>query len=68
MTFSIERNIRAERVRCGFTQLEMAKKLGLSATGYNQKENGKRQFTLEEFILICKILGTNPESLINKSY
>ncbi len=68
MTFSIERNIRAERVRCGFTQLEMAKKLGLSATGYNQKENGKRQFTLEEFVLICKILGTNPESLINKSY
>lgn len=68
MTFSIERNIRAERVRRGYTQLEMARKLGLSATGYNHKENGKRQFTLEEFVLICKILGANPDTLINKPY
>jgi transcriptional regulator with XRE-family HTH domain len=67
MTFSIGRNIRAERVRCGFTQREMARRLGLSATGYNHKENGKRQFTLEEFVLICKILEANPDSLIRKS-
>ncbi len=67
MTFSIARNIRAERVRCGFTQLQMAHKLGLSATGYNHKENGKRQFTLEEFILICKILEVDPDTLITKS-
>lgn len=67
MTFSIARNIRAERVRCGFTQLEMAQKLGLSATGYNHKENGKRQFTLEEFVAICKILETDPDTLLNKS-
>lgn len=67
MAFSIGRNIRAERVRCGLTQLQMARKLGLSATGYNHKENGKRQFTLEEFILICKVLGANPDSLIRTS-
>ncbi len=67
MTFSISRNIRAERVRCGLTQRDMAQKLGLSATGYNHKETGKRQFTLDEFILICKILGTDPESIIRKS-
>ena len=41
MTFSIGRNIRAARVKCGFTQREMARKLGLSAPGYNHKENGK---------------------------
>ncbi len=67
MTFSIGRNIRAARVKCGFTQREMARRLGLSATGYNHKENGKRQFTLEEFVLICKILEANPDSLIRKS-
>ncbi|KUG04358.1 hypothetical protein ASZ90_018229 [hydrocarbon metagenome] len=67
MAFSIERNIRAERVRCGFTQSDMARKLGLSVTGYNHKENGKRQFTLEEFIMICKILGANPDTLISDS-
>ncbi|MDD2620801.1 MAG: helix-turn-helix transcriptional regulator [Syntrophomonadaceae bacterium] len=68
MTVSIARNIRAERVRCGLTQRDMALKLGLSATGYNHKENGKRQFTLGEFVLICKILGTEPEYLIIKSH
>jgi transcriptional regulator with XRE-family HTH domain len=49
------------------TQREIARKLGLSATGYNQKENGKRPFTLEEFVKICKILQANPDSLIKKS-
>ncbi|KUG05151.1 hypothetical protein ASZ90_017472 [hydrocarbon metagenome] len=67
MAFSIERNIRAKRVKRGFTQLEMAHKLGLSVSGYNHKENGKRHFTLEEFFLICEILRANPDSLISKS-
>ncbi len=67
MSFSIGRNIRAERVRRGLTQLEMAIKLGISATGYNHKENNKRQFTLEEFVLVCKILDTDPEYLIKGS-
>ncbi len=66
MTFSIGRNIRAERVRCGFTQREMAQMLGLSVTGYNHKENGKRQFNLKEFIQICKILGVDPDLLIRE--
>jgi transcriptional regulator with XRE-family HTH domain len=67
MTLSIGRNIRVERVKCGFTQREMAQKLGISVTGYNHKENGKRQFNLVEFVLICKILGANPDLLIRKS-
>lgn len=67
MTFTIGRNIRAERVRCGYTQREMAQKLGLSVTGYNHKENGKRQFSLEEFILICRILEVDPDYLIKDS-
>jgi transcriptional regulator with XRE-family HTH domain len=67
MTFPIGRNIRAERVRCGYTQREMAQKLGLSVTGYNHKENGKRQFSLEEFVLICRILGVDPDYLIKDS-
>lgn len=67
MAFSIGSNIRAERVRCGFTQQEMARRLGLSATGYNHKENGRRQFTLEEFVLICRILRANPDYLVRRS-
>ncbi len=67
MTFSIGANIRTERVRCGFTQQEMAHKLGLSATGYNHKENGRRHFTLEEFVIICRILRADPDYLIRRS-
>jgi len=42
----------------------MSKKLGLSVTGYSQKETGKRQFSLEEFVLICEVLKTDPETLL----
>ena len=58
-------NIRAERVRKGLTQKEMAKKLGLSVTSYNQKESGKVQFNLDEFIQICYVLDTDPETLFS---
>jgi transcriptional regulator with XRE-family HTH domain len=60
-------NIRAERVRKGLTQKEMAKKLGLSAVSYNQKEGGKIQFRLDEFIQICHVLDTDPETLLKGS-
>jgi len=67
LTLSIGKNIRVERVKCGLTQREMAQKLGISVTGYNHKENGKRQFNLVEFVLICKILGADPDFLVRKS-
>lgn len=57
-------NIKAERIRVGLTQQEVAKKLGLSTTSYNMKENGNRQFHLDEFIDLCHILATDPETLL----
>lgn len=57
-------NIKAERVRKGLTQAELAKKLGLSVTSYNQKELGHIQFRLDEFIHICHVLDTDPETLL----
>ena len=64
MTINPHINIRAERVRAGMTQLDMAKRLGMSVTAYNLKESGKRQFSLDEFILICEILDTDPDTLL----
>jgi transcriptional regulator with XRE-family HTH domain len=58
-------NIKAERVRKGLSQCETAKKLGISTTSYNQKESGKVQFKLDEFIHLCHVLGTDPETLLN---
>ena len=37
-------NIRAERVRSGISQRDMAKSLGISTNAYNFKENGKKKF------------------------
>lgn len=59
-------NIRAERVRAGKSQREMAKSLGMSTNCYNFKETGKRQFTLPEFILICELLKKRPEDILTE--
>ena len=59
-------NVRAERVRAGLTQEQIAEKLGISATSYSYKESGRRQFKVQEFISICNILNLSPEVLIRK--
>ena len=60
-------NIKAERARKGLTQVDMAKRLGMSETTYIFKENGRRQFTINELMLIAVILGTDPETLLKTS-
>ena len=40
------------RQKYGYTQLEMANMLGLHKSTYNQKENGKRHFKLDEMAKI----------------
>lgn len=39
----------------GLTQEELAKLIGLSAYGYQRKENGEGQFTEKEMQKICEI-------------
>ena len=57
-------NIKAERVRAGLTQEQLAKKLGISATSYNLKETGARHFTVEELMLLAAAVNSDPESLL----
>lgn len=47
--------IAAYRKLIGVSQADMAKKLGISLTSYNKKENGRREFTQSEMIEITKI-------------
>lgn len=49
--------IKAERVRAGFSQEEMARELNCSTNTYNLKENGKASFTLPEVLAFCKAVG-----------
>ncbi len=60
------RNIRAERVRAGMTQEEMASEIGMANSTYSLKESGKHEFTVTELMKICTVLQTTPETLLRK--
>jgi DNA-binding XRE family transcriptional regulator len=52
------------REECGYTQDEMAKKLGHnSKSAYNMKENGTRKVTVEEAYKISKIFNKSIEEI-----
>lgn len=59
-------NIRAERVRHGLTQIEMAEKMEMSLTAYSGREQGKYPFTVEELMRIANLLNTTCENLLGK--
>lgn len=49
--------LKSLRIEHGYTQFDMAKRLGLSQSCYVLKENGHRSFTLEEAERIAKIFN-----------
>jgi transcriptional regulator with XRE-family HTH domain len=65
MKYKSEQNIKAERIRKGFTQRDMALKIGISANSYGLKERGIRSFDLNEFKIICQTLNCEPNALVN---
>lgn len=48
--------LKAERVRNGLTQMDVAKKLNISISMYNAKENGKMRFSGEEMSKLIDVL------------
>ncbi|MGL5713930.1 MAG: helix-turn-helix transcriptional regulator [Paraclostridium sp.] len=51
------RILKSKRVLHGLTQVEFAAKLGMDTRSYNLKENGKREFSVEDISKVSKILG-----------
>ena len=51
-------NLRAEIARKNLTMAEVAKAIGLTATHFSLKMNGKYPFTLDEAFAIKKFLNT----------
>lgn len=49
--------MKANRARCGLNQESLGKMIGLSASTYASKENGKIIFTLEEAFTITQKLN-----------
>ncbi len=60
------KNLKAERIRHGYSQMEIAKLSGMSETTYNLKENGKRDFTQTEMLLLSKILEKTMDELFKR--
>ncbi len=61
--------VKAVRADAGFTQTEMAEKLGLGRNCYIDWENGKRTLEGEKFATFCKLCGRKPEEVrVAKSF
>jgi len=60
----IESSIKAERVRRGLTQVQVAEKLHMSKNAYSLKENGIRKFNLNEFRTLLEIFQCEPQELL----
>ncbi len=49
--------LKSIRIKNRLTQRDIATMLGISVSTYCQKENGQRNFTLEEAWVIAQVLG-----------
>lgn len=55
--------IKGERVKNGFTQKQVADKLGMSVQSYQKKESGRVRFSDKEKFKLAKILNLKIEQL-----
>lgn len=63
---NVFRNEKLRKIRrnAGFTQLQMAQKIGVARTTYAEYEQGKIQPPIEKIQRICRLFGINTSDLI----
>ncbi len=61
---AIAAEVRAATARAGFTQKELAERIGISSTALNKKWHGATSFTVEEFIRVAKATSVPVTSLL----
>ncbi|HEM9532901.1 TPA: helix-turn-helix transcriptional regulator [Streptococcus agalactiae] len=59
--------LREERKKRGFTQQEVADKIGINRGSYSNWENGKREPTLDNIIKLANILDVTVDYLLGRS-
>lgn len=62
--FKIGQNILYHRKKIGYTQAQLAEKIGLSNTHISHLETGDGTMSLETLIAICKVLKTTPDNIL----
>ncbi len=55
--------LKGKRVELGYTQLELASKLGISVSAYSMKEKGRREFKIDEISNLLNILNCKYEDI-----
>ena len=58
------RKLCQQRERCGFTQEDLAAKIGLTRTSITNIEKGRQRILLHTFIDLATSLGVHPEDLL----
>lgn len=58
---SILKKIAQKRAEAGLAQIDLALKLGLTASGYFKVEKGKSRLDLQRLLAILKILEISPK-------
>lgn len=58
-----QRLLKSKRVLKGFTQEQIASKIGMNTKSYNLKENGKNRFSLEEVARVSEALKLTLEEV-----
>ena len=55
--------VKAERVANGYTEAQMAERMGLARDQYNKRENGKISFSADELITLADLLGYSKDEI-----
>lgn len=60
----MSREIKAYRAKHGYTQKDVAEKLGISEIAYNRRENGQLDFYVSELRKLIEVLQIPEEDVI----
>lgn len=63
----VARNIRAELVRAGMTQLDLATRVGLTRSALQRRLSGAQEIGVDELFAIAEALSVRPSALIAQS-
>lgn len=56
--------IKSRRKKLGLTQKQLAQKVNLTDVTISRYETGQREPSWSDFLIICEVLGINPNDLI----
>lgn len=62
--FIFPKRLKSLRQESGFTQQEVANKIGINRGSYSNWENGKREPTLENVVKLAKLFKTTTDFLL----